>query len=258
MKRDPETAAEERIISRRLYVSAGLAEGVAVPFDAAQTHYLRNVLRLTAGAELPLFNGRDGEWQARILELGKSRGSAAPLRPTRPQTAETAPWLLFAPLKHGAIDFLVEKATELGVGRLLPVRTQRTIVARIKLDRLAAHAREAAEQTERLSVPIVEELQPLDRLLQNWPADRQLILCDESGSAPPIELALRDAEIMQSNWAILVGPEGGFTIEELNTIRNLPFVTAVGLGPRVLRADTAALAALAVFQSVRGDWCDAR
>jgi 16S rRNA (uracil1498-N3)-methyltransferase len=147
---------------------------------------------------------------------------------------------------------LVEKATELGVARLCPVVTRRTVAERINLERLRAHAVEAAEQTERLSVPALAEPKPLDRVTAGWPAGRRLLLCDESGSAPPIAAVLRESRA--EAWAVLVGPEGGFGETELDALRKLSFVSPVGLGPRVLRADTAAVAALAVFQALTGDW----
>jgi 16S rRNA (uracil1498-N3)-methyltransferase len=239
-------------------VTAPLGPGLAVPLDADQAHYLRAVLRLGPDDFLSLFNGRDGEWRGRIVELGKNRGLVAPEAQTRPQAPERDLWLAFAPVKRARIDYIAEKATELGATRLLPVMTRRTNVGRVNIERLQANAREAAEQTERLSVPAVAAAQPLDRLLDEFPAGRRLMLCDETGRAPPIGAALADPALAAADWAILIGPEGGFAPEELDRLRALPFVTAVGLGPRVLRADTAALAALAAFQALAGDWNTAR
>ncbi len=236
----------------RLYVTADLAGELRVELAAAQAHYLRNVLRLAPGDPVALFNGRDGEWLARIDELGKGRCALAVQERRRAQTQEGDLWLVFAPVKRARIDFLVEKATELGVSELRPVYTGRTNVERVNLDRLRANAIEAAEQTERLTVPVLREPERLEHLLARWPAQRRLLLCDESGASPPIAAALQGAA--PGPWALLIGPEGGFTQTELDALKKLPFVCAVGLGPRVLRADTAALAALAAFQALIGDW----
>jgi 16S rRNA (uracil1498-N3)-methyltransferase len=239
-------------LKARLYISGELAAGVAITLQEAQAHYLKNVLRLEPGAKVALFNGRDGEWAARIDGFAKRTSTLTLLEPRRPQAPDPDLWLLFAPLKRARIDFLVEKATELGAARLCPVVTRRTIAERINLDRLRAHAIEAAEQTERLSVPVLAEPEPLDRVVAGWPAGRRLLLCDESGSAPPIAAVLQESRA--EAWAVLVGPEGGFAETELDALRKLSFVSPVGLGPRVLRADTAAVAALAVLQALAGDW----
>ena len=236
----------------RLWVSESLAAPVTL--DADQTHYLRAVMRLGAGAELLLFNGRDGEWQAKITSISKNSATAEPMRQTRSQQPEIDLVLLFAPIKRGRVEFLIEKAVELGVSALQPVMTRRTIISRLNLDRLNAHAREAAEQTERLSVPPVLAPLALEAALRNWPEGRRLILCDESGTAPSLGKVLQEAEPCAESWAVLTGPEGGFEPSELDLIRRFPFATPVSLGPRILRADTAALAALAVFQALRGDW----
>lgn len=236
----------------RLYVTADLATGAGVALDASQAHYLKTVLRLPPGAPVALFNGRDGEWRAAIESFGKESGTVRVERQTREQLREPDLWLAFAPVKRARIDFLVEKATELGVSALQPLFTERTQVERMNLDRLRANVREAAGQTERLTIPEVRPPLPLDRALALWPADRRLLLCDESGASPDIASALRAEQ--PGVWGLLTGPEGGFTERELDALRKLPFVCAVGLGPRVLRADTAALAALAVFQALLGDW----
>jgi 16S rRNA (uracil1498-N3)-methyltransferase len=163
-------------------------------------------------------------------------------------------WLAFAPIKRARLDFLVEKAVELGVSRLQPVMTRHTAVSRVNQERLAANAREAAEQCERLSVPVVREARPLFDLMADWPSGRRLLVCSELGAAPPLSEVLQAAtEQPKTPWAILVGPEGGFARSELDGLRKLPFVTAVGLGPRILRSDTAALFALAVWQAFLGD-----
>jgi 16S rRNA (uracil1498-N3)-methyltransferase len=189
-----------------------------------------------------------------IAAISKSSASVVPIHQTRPQSEEIDLQLLFAPIKRARIDIMIEKAVELGVSALVPVITRRTIVSRLNLERLNAHAREAAEQTERLSVPAVLAPQPLDAALKDWPSSRRLILCDESGDAPSIARVLQEVEPCPESWAVLIGPEGGFDPSELDLLRTFPFVTPVSLGPRVLRADTAALAALAVFQALRGDW----
>jgi len=236
----------------RLYVTSDLAAGRALELGPPQTHYLRHVLRLPPGATVALFNGRDGEWLARIDRFAKATCALTLLAERRAQDAPGDLWLVFAPLKRARIDFLVEKATELGVARLCPVLTERTTVVRVNRDRLAATAVEAAEQTERLSLPEILPPEPLPRLLERWPAARRMVLCDESGTAPPIAEVL--AGFAPGPLAVLVGPEGGFAQSELDALRKLPNVSPVGLGPRVLRADTAALAALAVLQALIGDW----
>lgn len=236
----------------RLYAAAALAEGAAVEFDHAVAHRLRDVLRLTPGAVVAVFNERDGEWLCRIAELGRNRARIEIGQRLRPGAVEGDLWLLFAPIKRGRIDWLIEKATELGVRLLLPVWTERTQVERLNLDRLRTHAQAAAEQTGRLSVPELREPQPLARVIEGWPAGRRLVLCDETGAGAPVAEAA--AGLGARPLAVLTGPEGGFAQTELDALGKLSFVTRVGLGPRVLRADTAALAALAVLQAIVGDW----
>src|SRR5690242_7768112 len=243
----------------RLHVTTDLAPGAAVALDVAPAHYLRNVLRLAPGAMVALFNGRDGEWSAAIDELGKRGASLRCLAQTRPQLPEPDLWLLFAPIKRLRIDYLVEKATELGVAELQPVFTRRTVATRLNHARLVAHAVEAAEQTERLSIPVLREPRGLADCLAAWPAGRRLLLCAEAGPPRPIAEALSrlgGAPAEGRAGAVLVGPEGGFTAAELDDLGKLPFVTPVGLGPRILRADTAALAALACWQAILGDGRD--
>jgi 16S rRNA (uracil1498-N3)-methyltransferase len=243
----------------RLYVPADLAAGRSVELSAAQAHYLRNVLRLAGGAEIALFNGRDGEFRGRIAAIDKGGCSIALEDQTRAHQAEPDLWLVFAPVKRARIDYLVEKATELGVSALHPVHTSRTVVERVNVERLQANAIEAAEQTERLTVPVVHAPETLPALIARWPAGRRLILCDERGQAPPIaEVVAGQREGLSARAAVLIGPEGGFTESELDGLANLPFVNPVSLGPRVLRADTAALAALAIVQAIAGDWRNRR
>ncbi|HEY4136057.1 MAG TPA: 16S rRNA (uracil(1498)-N(3))-methyltransferase [Alphaproteobacteria bacterium] len=249
----------------RLFVEAPLSAGASVELPAPQAHYLVNVMRLKAGDAVCLFNGRDGEWRASIAEAKRKTCAVAVDSLLRAQAVDLDLWLLFAPLKKARTDYLAEKATELGAALLWPVYTRRTVAERVNLDRLRANAIEAAEQSERLTVPELREPAKLMDALQGWPAERRLILCDESGTAPPIAEALRDqltpmkpGAKPSGSYAVLIGPEGGFASDELDALRKLPFVTPVGLGPRVLRADTAALAALACLQALVGDWQQSR
>ncbi|MEO1191308.1 MAG: 16S rRNA (uracil(1498)-N(3))-methyltransferase [Pseudomonadota bacterium] len=239
-------------IETRLFVEEDLAAGQVVGLDSPRAHYLRSVLRLHPGARLALFNGRDGAWTARIEALGKGWASLAVEALMTPQRSEPDIWLCFAPIKRARLDFLVEKATELGVARLQPVITRHTIVDRVNLTRLAATVREAAEQCERLTLPDVLEPVSLSALLQSWPQERELLFCAEAGDALPIAEALGQPEPWPAQ-ALLTGPEGGFAATELDALTALPFVKPVGLGPRILRADTAALAALSCWQALRGD-----
>ena len=240
----------------RLFVEADLAAGIEVPLGEAQVHYLRHVMRRPDGAALRLFNGRDGEWQATFAGRGKKAAVAEVGACTRVQAPEPDVWLCFAPVKRARIDYIAEKATELGASALQPVLTRHTAVERVNVDRLRANAIEAAEQTERLSVPEVRPPIDLARLIAGWPDDRRLLMCDESGGGPPIAEALAglDVAARAAPWAILVGPEGGFAEAELSALRRIRDVMAIGLGPRILRADTAALAALACWQALVGDW----
>jgi len=237
---------------QRLYVEAPLAAGAVVAATPDQAHYLLNVLRLGAGAAIALFNGRDGEWAAEMQPQGKRNCDLLPRERLRPQAAAPDTWLLFAPVKGQRTEFIAEKATELGVSVLQPVITARTNASRVNIARLAANAREAAEQSWRLDVPEVREARSLDAVLDAWPAGRRLLFCDETGASPPAPLALRAAT--PGPWAALIGPEGGFSAAELERVKALPHVLSVGLGPRILRADTAAVAALALLQSTIGDW----
>lgn len=241
-------------VETRLFVEAALAAGATLGLDHARAHFLRSVLRLKRGARIAVFNGEDGEWAARLDALGKGWASLVVEERRRAQAPGPDLWLVFAPIKRARLDFLVEKAVELGVSRLQPVMTRHTAVSRVNQERLAANAREAAEQCERLSVPEVREARPLFDLMADWPSGRRLLVCSERGAGPPLSEVLQAAaEQPKTPWAILVGPEGGFARSELDGLRKLPFVTAVGLGPRILRSDTAALFALAVWQAFLGD-----
>lgn len=236
----------------RLYVTFALSAGAVRPLDRDQTHYLSTVMRAGEGEHVALFNGSDGEWLAEIATIGKHTGEVRVLSLLRPQREEPDVWLVFAPIKRARIDFIAEKATELGASGLWPVFTRRTIVSRIKGERLYANMIEAAEQTERLTLPQLFEAAPLEKVLASWPDNRRLLYMDETGGGEPIARVL--PSLSAGPMAILVGPEGGFDKSELDALRNLPFSVAVGLGPRVLRADTAALAALACWQALCGDW----
>lgn len=250
----------------RLYVDVPLAEGGTAPLDDGQSHYLRDVMRRKEGHEVAVFNARDGEFVATITQLGKKKGEARLGARRRALEKEPDLWLLFAPVKRAPLDYIVQKATELGAARLVPVATERAVVARINEERLSAIATEAAEQCGRLSVPIVAPLEKLDAALDVWPAGRQLIFCDESGDDPDAEWggrggraapaleSLRPFDGDPGPWAVLIGPEGGFSPRERARLRALEFVIPITLGPRILRADTAAVAALALWQAALGDW----
>jgi 16S rRNA (uracil1498-N3)-methyltransferase len=248
----------------RLHVAPDLVVGGTITIDGDQAHYLTRVMRLGAGDAVRVFNGRDGEFDGEIAEATKAAVRLSLGNQTRTQQAPPNLWLLFAPLKKDRTDFVIEKAVELGVAEIRPVLTERTNSENVRVDRLARLAVEAAEQTERLDVPPVREAQKLFAELQSWPAERTLIFADEagddtrhpwggeSGRAMPLAEALR--EMADGPAAILIGPEGGFSPAERARLRSLPYVKAVGLGPRILRAETAAVAALAIWQAVRGDW----
>ena len=236
----------------RLYVDAGLVAGAVVEPTAPQAHYLLHVMRARVGDAVRLFNGRDGEWRARLAQASRRACSLTCEARLLAQTEVPDLWLAFAPIKKTPADYVAQKATELGVRVLQPVITHRTIARRVNLDRLRANAIEAAEQSGRLSVPDVRGDVELGALLKSWPKDRQLLFCDESGEAAAIADALAKAK--KGAWGVLTGPEGGFDDEERALIRAQPFVVPVTLGPRIMRADTAALAALSVWQALCGDW----
>ena len=248
-------------VKARLYVDAPLAAGAEVVPAPEQAHYLLNVLRLKPGDAVALFNGRDGEWLSRIADASKKACRLAVGRQARPQRHGPDLWYLFAPIKRARFDFVVEKATELGARRIQPVFTRRTAVARVNLDRLGAHAVEAAEQCGRLDVPQIDDARSLDAVVDAWPAGRRLMLCDESRTAPPVIRALTEARADSPGgvgpWAVLIGPEGGFAPEELIRLKRLPGVLPVSLGPLILRAETAGIAALALWQAMLGDWDNA-
>jgi 16S rRNA (uracil1498-N3)-methyltransferase len=240
----------------RLFVEAGLDEKARVTPSSGQYHYLAQVMRLGVDDQVALFNGRDGEWRARVLSLDKRNPVLLVESRLRAQAPEPDLWLAFAPIKRAPIDFLAQKATELGVSRLVPVVTQHTDVRRLNTRRLAANAVEAAEQCRRLTVPEVAEPLSLDDLITEWPRQRRLFVLDETGGGVPIAEAVFVGG--PDRVGFLVGPEGGLARSELDALGDLPFVTAVDLGKRILRADTAALAALACWQALVGDWREAR
>ncbi|MBC7133414.1 MAG: 16S rRNA (uracil(1498)-N(3))-methyltransferase [Roseovarius sp.] len=234
----------------RLYVEHPLGEGQTVPLDAAQAHYLFGVMRLGVGDGLRVFDGLSGEWRATVAEAGKRGGMLACEVQTAPQRDPPDLWLLFAPIKKARTDFIVEKAAEMGAARIVPVQTDFTNSERIRQDRLQAHAVEAAEQCGGTFVPEVAGLVRLDRLLADWPGDRHLMFCDEAlVGEPPALGGARGAP-----WAVLIGPEGGFSQPERARLRSHPMAHPVSLGPRILRADTAAVAALTLWQLTCGDW----
>lgn len=235
----------------RLHVTTDLSLNAAVAPTPDQSRYLTGVMRLKQGDDLMVFNGRDGEWRASITEYLKRGVVLKCEEQVRPQTTGPDLELVVALVKKSRVETIVEKAAELGAARVRLTVTRRTNVEKVRLDRLDAIAIEAAEQTGRLDVPLVDDPQKLEAILDGWDASRRLMFCDETGGAPAME-ALQAAG--QGRWAILIGPEGGFAPEERERLRSLPFTTAVSLGPRILRADTAAIAAMTLWQAAVGDW----
>ena len=268
--------------AQRLYVEAPLAAGAAVAVTAEQANYLLNVLRLGAGDAVLVFNGRDGEWLARVSPKGKRSCELLPESQTRPQHGGPDIDYLFAPLKRARLDYMVQKATELGVARLRPVITRRTIAERVNLERMRANVIEAAEQCGILRIPEVVEPVKLEKALAGWDAKRRLVVCDEEAAVTDpikaLQLGVRpsgsdtvsnaggsdtpggmsalvsDPEGLTPPIAILIGPEGGFDPAEREFLLRQPFTLAISLGPRIMRADTAAVAALALVNAVAGDW----
>ena len=232
----------------RLFVETPLGAGVLVELDAAQANYLGNVMRLKVGDRLLVFDGASGEWLAEAAEAGKKRMTLSVVEPTRPQESVPDLWLAFAPVKKGRVDWLVEKAVELGVAKLIPVVTQRTVVHKLNLDRMRAHIVEAAEQCGRTSLAGIDEPVKLDAFLKTRNPTRTLYFANENGGEPAVTA-------FQSGPAlILTGPEGGFTSDEAATIRAAANAKPISLGPRILRAETAALAAISAWMAAAGDW----
>lgn len=240
----------------RLYVESPLNPSAEISLSKGDSHYIVNVMRLRAGDRIFIFNGKDGEWQAKLAKIDKTKTLCRLDNQTKPQSNEPDLWFAFAPIKKTRLDFVAQMATELGVSKLLPIRTERTIVSRVKTSRLVANAKEAAEQCERLTVPVVEEFQPLKALVMAWPKDRKLLFCDEEKGDPLVDIALKaeDKKPAKYPWGVLIGPEGGFSAAERDFIRSFDYCVPASLGPRVLRADTAGIAALTLWQASLGDW----
>lgn len=238
--------------SQRLFLRAELRQGVAVEADRTQANYLLNVLRLGTGDAILVFNGRDGEWRARVSEAGRKACKLVLEKQTRRQ--ETAPdvFYLFAPLKHARLDYMVQKAVEMGAARLCPVLTQHTQAGRVNLERMEANAIEAAEQCGILALPGIEPPVKLQAALDGWEPQRRLFFCDEGApSGSPADVL---GKLERGPAAVLIGPEGGFSAGERADLLRRPYVVPLSLGPRILRADTAAVAALAMVQAFIGDW----
>ncbi|MBC7832616.1 MAG: 16S rRNA (uracil(1498)-N(3))-methyltransferase [Hyphomicrobium sp.] len=236
----------------RLFVEPPLSAGAAVACTPEQANYLLNVLRLGAGAQILIFNGSDGEWRANIAQTGKKRCALECQTQTRAQQDGPDVHYLFAPLKHARLDYMVQKVTEMGVAHLQPVLTHHTVAARVNLERMRANAIEAAEQCGVLRVPTVGEPLKLEAVLTAWNPDRKLIFCDEAAHVANPLAAL--SGIGDMPLAVLIGPEGGFDASERSLLREHPSTLAISLGPRIMRADTAAVAALALVNAALGDW----
>jgi 16S rRNA (uracil1498-N3)-methyltransferase len=241
--------------SPRLYVAAPLASGVSIALDKAQANYLVNVVRLKPNDTVLVFNTRDGEWQANLAATSKRASALVVSAQTRPQTAPADLHYLFAPLKHARLDYMVQKAVEMGVSRLAPVMTRHAQVGRVNLERMRANAIEAAEQCGILTLPDIAPPATLDAMIAGWDPARLLVFCDEDAevSDPVAALAAASAGT-RAALAVLVGPEGGFAADERAALLTLPNVARLALGPRILRADTAAVAALTLVQTTLGDW----
>jgi 16S rRNA (uracil1498-N3)-methyltransferase len=238
--------------SPRLFVESELSGGERIAADGAQANYLLNVLRLKAGDAILLFNGRDGEWRARIEDAKRKRCVLAVEEKVREQTPLPDLYYLFAPLKYARLDYMVQKAVEMGAGRLSPVITEFTQVARVNIERMQANVIEAAEQCGVIALPPVDPPKKLAEVLAAWDAERRLFFCDEAAPTASPGDALKSQP--RGPAALLIGPEGGFSERERADLLKRPYVTALSLGPRILRADTAAVAALALVQSFIGDW----
>ena len=235
----------------RLHVTNDLSAGAPVAPTLDQSRYLTQVMRLKTGDALLVFNGRDGEWRAEVAEVLKKGVILKAVEQVRPQATAPDLELIVAVVKKARVETIVEKAAELGARRVRLALTQRTNADRLRLDRLDAIAEEAAEQTGRMDVPLIDDPVKLETILDGWEDGRRLMFCDETGGAPSVEAL---SAVGSGPWAILIGPEGGFSPEEGERLRSLPFATRVSLGPRILRADTAAIAAMTLWQAAVGDW----
>lgn len=242
--------------ARRLFVDAPLAEAAHIELNQRQTNYVRNVLRLRSGAKIFVFNGRDGEWEASVAASNRKHAALVAVRLTRRQEQPCDLHYLFAPLKHARQDYMIEKAVEMGASLLRPVLTRRTQASRINSERMRAHAIEAAEQCGILAIPEIAPAIRIEALLSSWDEDRLLIFCDEDAPLQDPVAVLRAGPRTKGRraLAVLIGPEGGFDPQEREDLLRLPFVVRLPLGPRILRADTAAVAALALVQATMGDW----
>jgi len=237
---------------QRIYIEAQLADSASVEAPTQTAHYLTHVLRLKEGDEVLAFNGQDGEWKVKLRPEGKKRLFLEAIEQTRPQPEACDLIYCFAPLKQGRLDYMVQKAVEMGAGVLQPVVTQHTQVPKLGTDRIKANAIEAAEQCGVLAIPECRDALRFDRFLEQWDQSRRLIFCDEGHETDdPLTIL---SNLKPGPYAVLIGPEGGFSEGERQQLRSLPFVTAIPLGPRILRADTAAVAALTLVQAVLGDW----
>jgi 16S rRNA (uracil1498-N3)-methyltransferase len=246
----PATPAWPPHSAPRLFIDQPLADGMELRIEGGQAHYLLSVMRLKAGGTVKLFDDRTGEWLGEVAAVAKRDLIVRIIAKLRDREAVPDLWLCAAPIKRGRIDWVAEKASELGVARLVPVGTRRAVVDRLNIDRLRARMIEAAEQCERTALPELAGMLPLGALLRDWPAERALYFADEEGGTPMLE-AVRGRG---GPAAILIGPEGGFDPAERDAIRALPAAVGVSLGPRILRAETAALAAVSVWMAAAGDW----
>ncbi len=238
----------------RLYVDHPLKEEQSILLSREQAHYLFGVMRLSVGGQVLLFDGMNGEFLADVVEAGKRGGTLLIASQTRPLQMPPDLWLMFAPIKKARTDFIVEKAAEMGASRIVPVQTEFTNSGRIQRDRLQAHAVEAAEQCGGTYVPQVDEMKRLDRVLNDWDETRQIMFCDETTADDPATPFEAQKDQAVGPWAIVIGPEGGFSEKERNRLRGLPYAHVAQLGPRILRADTAAVAAMTLWQTALGDW----
>ncbi len=237
----------------RLYINLPLIQGDVIKINKRYAHYLTKVMRKKSGDLVLFFNGIDGEWVGRININSKNDVLVEITTQTRKQTNEEDLWLLFSPVKGNRTQFIIEKATELGVSKIMPIATINTVVNKVNKEKLMIYAQEAAEQCERISVPIIEPIKNLNEIMDNWPNQRTILFCDERKTDEELQKSLRKLK-KNLPYAILIGPEGGFTEKESKNLRMLPFITPIQLGPRILRAETAAIAALSCFQSIVGDW----